>query len=131
MLKGHDLKIIYPVFHFTCIRNRQKHGRGRSQFFPMELDDKIFYVGLLAQKAKYNQVFRLIGDKKCFKNIPIPHRYSKPVSSTWILETCIFHTGIGNLYISHGYSKPVSSARILETCIFHADIGNLHLRHGY
>ena len=36
----------------------------------MELDDKNFCVGFMAPKAKYNQVFRLIGDKKCFMNIP-------------------------------------------------------------
>ena len=36
----------------------------------MEFDVKNFCVGLMAPKAKYNQVFRLIGDKKCFMNIP-------------------------------------------------------------
>ena len=51
------------------IRNWQKHVRVRSQCFPMELDDKNFWVGLMATKAKYNQVFRLTGDKKCFMNI--------------------------------------------------------------
>ena len=78
ILKEHDFKMIYPVFHglkcnfwyFTCIRNWQKHGRGRSHCFPMELEDKIFCGGFMAPKAKYNQVFRLIGDKKWFMNIP-------------------------------------------------------------
>ena len=60
-VRGYLCCLLAKTLYYIILRNWQKHERGRSQCFLMELDDKKFCVGLLAPKTKYNQLFRLIG----------------------------------------------------------------------